>query len=127
MASISSLSDPVATARSIASRASRSGRRRIDRESAASYPKMWPTIAERMKPRAGSTCGTEIVAADAYCAVALVGDDDRCCLVGAEDRGLLGDVVGGAPRNPAAHTMISGSDDRSMCFLSSVASQAIDL
>ena len=31
------------------------------------------------------------------------------------------------PNRPAAHTRIMGSDDRSMCFLSSVASQAIDL
>ena len=31
------------------------------------------------------------------------------------------------PRDPAAHTRISGSDERSMCFLSSVASQAMDL
>ena len=30
-------------------------------------------------------------------------------------------------RRPAAHTRISGSEDRSMCFLSSVTSQAIDL
>ena len=32
-----------------------------------------------------------------------------------------------SPARPAAHTRISGSDERSMCFLSSVASQAIDL
>ena len=32
-----------------------------------------------------------------------------------------------AGSSPAAHTRMSGSDDRSMCFLSSVASQAIDL
>ena len=31
------------------------------------------------------------------------------------------------PVKPAAHTKISGSDDRSMCFLSSVLSAAIDL
>ena len=31
------------------------------------------------------------------------------------------------PTRPAAHTRISGSDERSMCFLSSVTSQAIDL
>ncbi len=31
------------------------------------------------------------------------------------------------PDSPAAHTRIKGSDDRSMCFLSSVESQAIDL
>ena len=31
------------------------------------------------------------------------------------------------PASPAAQTRISGSDDRSMCFLSSVTSQAIDL
>ena len=31
------------------------------------------------------------------------------------------------PIRPAAHTRISGSEDRSMCFLSSVTSQAIDL
>ena len=31
------------------------------------------------------------------------------------------------PASPAAHTRISGSDDRSMCFLSSMTSQAIDL
>ncbi|MFM9112841.1 MAG: hypothetical protein ACKOPB_06285 [Actinomycetota bacterium] len=29
--------------------------------------------------------------------------------------------------SPVAHTMIIGSQDRSMCFLSSVMSQAIDL
>ena len=29
--------------------------------------------------------------------------------------------------SPAAHTKISGSDDKSMCFLSSVVSQAMDL
>ena len=29
--------------------------------------------------------------------------------------------------SPAAHTRISGSEDRSMCFLSSVVSQAMDL
>ena len=31
------------------------------------------------------------------------------------------------PTRPAAHTRMNGSEDRSMCFLSSVASQAIDL
>ena len=31
------------------------------------------------------------------------------------------------PRSPAAHTRMSGSLDRSMCFLSSVTSDAIDL
>ena len=31
------------------------------------------------------------------------------------------------PTRPAAHTRIIGSEDRSMCFLSSVASHAIDL
>ena len=31
------------------------------------------------------------------------------------------------PVRPAAHTRISGSDERSMCFLSSVESQAIAL
>ncbi len=31
------------------------------------------------------------------------------------------------PTRPAAHTRIIGSQDRSMCFLSSVPSQAIDL
>ena len=31
------------------------------------------------------------------------------------------------PASPAAHTRISGSDDRSMCFLSSVTSHEIDL
>jgi hypothetical protein len=31
------------------------------------------------------------------------------------------------PSSPAAHTMINGSEDRSMCFLSSVESAAIDL
>jgi hypothetical protein len=59
--------------------------------------------------------------------LAVVGDDDRRRLVGPVDRHLLGDVVGVEPVSPAAQTRISGSDDRSMCFLSSVASQAIDL
>ena len=31
------------------------------------------------------------------------------------------------PASPAAHTRMRGSEDRSMCFLSSVASQEIDL
>ena len=31
------------------------------------------------------------------------------------------------PDRPAAHTRIIGSDERSMCFLSSVTSQAMDL
>ena len=30
------------------------------------------------------------------------------------------------PKRPAAHTSTSGSDDRSMCFLSSVPSHAIE-
>ncbi len=38
---------------------------------------------------------------------------------------LTSDAV--EPRNPAAHTKMNGSEDRSMCFLSSVTSQAIAL
>ena len=76
-------------------------------------------------------CGVDVRDVDrrrrAVPRVALVGHHDRGRLVGTEDRRLLGDVVGRAPARPAAHTRMSGSDDRSMCFLSSVASQAIDL
>jgi hypothetical protein len=53
--------------------------------------------------------------------------DDRQRLVRAVDRDSLATSSALEPRRPAAHTRIIGSDDRSMCFLSSVTSQAIDL
>ena len=75
----------------------------------------------------GCTAGTGMVASAAVKRFAVGGDHDRRGPVRPVDRHLLGHVVGVRALQAAAQTTISGSADRSMCFLSSVASEAIDL
>jgi hypothetical protein len=84
-------------------------------------------MADNTNASRGSVAGTVNTAEADENRVASVATDDRGRLVRAVDRHLLADVVGGRADEAGGDTRISGSDDRSMCFLSSVASQAIDL
>ena len=86
-------------------------------------------MAESTKASSGATAGTVMTSQrGGEALLAFAGDDDRRRLVGAVDRDLLGDVVGGGADEAGARTRGSAArDDRSMCFLSSVTSQAIDL
>jgi hypothetical protein len=95
--------------------------------SAASYPNRWPTMADSTKASAESTDGTVSTAARGEPLVALGGHHDRRRLVRLVDGDLLGHVVGGAADQAGGAHQDQRLDDRSMCFLSSVMSQAIDL
>ena len=55
--------------------------------------------------------------------LAFVGDHYRRCLVGFENGRVLDDISSTVAREPAAQTMIRGSEERSMCFLSSMKSE----
>ncbi len=68
--------------------------------SAASYPKRWPTIADRTNANSGATVsGTGMTwSSGGEAFLTLARDHDRRRFVGAIDRDLLRDVVGGAAR-----------------------------
>ena len=117
-----------ATARSMTSRASRSGiGRGVDGEGGLVAEEVARPSSRARTPAPGRSAARRSCATPRSTGRRPRRRRRSASPCGPEDRHLLGDVVGGRPDSPAAHTRISGSDDRSMCFLSSVTSQAIDL
>ena len=119
---------PAVTMCSITARALRSGTAWASIASAASYPKRCPAIAESTKPNRLSTSGTVMVSSASTNSSApsvAITTGAALCARKIETSLLTSDAV--EPRNPAAQTKMNGSEDRSMCFLSSVTSQAIAL
>ena len=118
------------TTASIAARASRSGRAwRVDRERGLVAEQVAGHRREHERRASGCTAGTAMTSSAAREPVARPRWRSRSappCGPG-RSRPPWPRRRRSSPASPAAHTRISGSDDRSMCFLSSVASQAIDL